>query len=307
VRALGPFSPIARRRQPCYDPRVNGAREPSVSLVIPCYNEETNLRGGCLAHVAAYADQADDIFEVLVVDDGSADSSRELVAALAATHPKLRLLAEPHRGKAGAVIAGIMAARGAYVLFTDMDQATPIEELDKLRPYFQQGYDVVVGSRMGRRAGAPLVRRLMATGFIMLRRLILDLGRVTDTQCGFKSLKSDVARAVCERLRIFRAGVQQSSGAAVTAGFDAELLYVAQRLGACSVEVPVSWQYVGTRRVHPLRESWRGLKGLLLIRAAAARGEYDRAVAAEPPSALASVQAEPVSAPDRPRAAAPPS
>jgi glycosyltransferase involved in cell wall biosynthesis len=256
---------------------VNGVRGPSVSIVIPCYNEEVNLRAGCLAHVASYAQQADDIAEVLVVDDGSADASRELVASLATTHGKLRLLAEPHRGKAGAVIAGILAARGSYVLFTDMDQATPIAELDKLRPYLQQGYDVIVGSRMGRRAGAPLVRRLMATGFIMLRRLILDLGQVTDTQCGFKSLKTDVARAVCDRLRIFRPGVQQASGAAVTAGFDAELLFVARRMKARSVEVPVTWQYVGTHRVHPLRESWRGLKGLLLIRAAAARGEYDQA------------------------------
>jgi len=279
---------------------VNGVRRPTVSIVIPCYNEEVNILAGCLAQVASYADQADDIAEVVVADDGSTDTSRELVATLAATHGKLRLLAEPHRGKAGAVIAGIMAARGSYVLFTDMDQATPIAELDKLRPYLQQGYDVIVGSRMGRRAGAPLVRRLMATGFIMLRRLILDLGQVTDTQCGFKSLKTDVARAVCERLRIFRPGVQQASGAAVTAGFDAELLFVARRLGARAVEVPVTWQYVGTRRVHPLRESWRGLKGLLLIRAAAARGEYDSARAL-PSATQASAQTE------RPRAAAPPS
>ncbi|HVO25881.1 MAG TPA: glycosyltransferase [Candidatus Margulisiibacteriota bacterium] len=285
---------------------MNGARHPTVSIVIPCYNEEANLHAGCLARVAAYAQQAGDIIEVLVVDDGSADGSRDLVTALAATHPKLRLLAEPHRGKAGAVIAGILAARATYVLFTDMDQATPIEELDKLRPYLQQNYDVVVGSRKGRRAGAPLVRRLMATGFIMLRRLVLDLGGVTDTQCGFKSLKSDVARAVCGRLRIFRPGVQQASGAAVTAGFDAELLFVARRLGARTVEVPVTWHYVGTRRVHPLRESWRGLKSLLLIRAAAARGDYDRApsVVSDTDAAVAASALQ--ASEDRSRAAAPP-
>jgi dolichyl-phosphate beta-glucosyltransferase len=298
--------PIAHRRLPCYDPRVSSARQPTVSVVIPCYNEETNLQAGCLAHVAAYAQQTGDILEVLVVDDGSADASRDRVAAVAQTHPKLQLLAEPHRGKAGAVIAGILAARGTYVLFTDMDQATPIEELDKLRPYFQENFDVVVGSRRGRRAGAPLVRRLMATGFIMLRRLILDLGGVTDTQCGFKSLKTDMARAVCERLRIFRPGVRQASGAAVTAGFDAELLFVARRLGARTVEVPVTWHYVGTRRVHPLRESWRGLKGLLLIRAAAARGDYERP-ASVPSLSEAAVPADGVDTPtDRPRAAAPP-
>jgi dolichyl-phosphate beta-glucosyltransferase len=283
---------------------VNGAPAPSVSIVIPCYNEAVNLVAGCLAHLASYAEQAEDIAEVLVVDDGSADASRELVAAVAATHRKLRLLAEPHRGKAGAVIAGIMAARGTYVLFTDMDQATPIADLDKLRPYMRQGYDVIVGSRLGRRAGAPLVRRLMAAGFIMLRRLILDLGQVTDTQCGFKSLKTDVARALCERLRIFRPGVQQASGAAVTAGFDAELLFVARRLAARTVEVPVTWQYVGTHRVHPLRESWRGLQGLLRIRAAAARGEYDHAAAA---ALAAHVPPDTLAASDPPRAAGPPS
>ncbi len=298
-------APIAHRGQPCYDPPVSGERGPTVSIVIPCYNEEANLHAGCLAHVAAYAQAAGDVLEVLVVDDGSADASRDLVTALAAAHPKLRLLAEPHRGKAGAVIAGILAARAAYVLFTDMDQATPIEELDKLRPYLRQGYDVIVGSRLGRRAGAPLVRRLMATGFILLRRFILDLGAVTDTQCGFKSLKADVARAVCERLRVFRPGVSQASGAAVTAGFDAELLFVARRMGARIIEVPVTWHYVGTRRVHPLRESWRGLKGLLLIRAAAARGEYAGAAGAfavaDSPS-----QAEAVTPSERPRAAVPP-
>jgi glycosyltransferase involved in cell wall biosynthesis len=283
---------------------VSGERGPTVSIVIPCYNEEANLQAGCLAHVAAYAQAAGDVLEVLVVDDGSADASRDLVAALAA-HPKLRLLPEPHRGKAGAVIAGILAARGTHVLFTDMDQATPIEELDKLRPYLRQDFDVIVGSRLGRRAGAPLVRRLMATGFIMLRRFILDLGEVTDTQCGFKSLKTDVARAVCERLRIFRPGVSQARGAAVTAGFDAELLFVARRMGARIIEVPVTWHYVGTRRVRPLRESWRGLKGLLLIRAAAARGEYDGA--ARMPSATGSAaQTGTVGGSERSRVAAPP-
>ena len=256
---------------------VDAAPAPSVSIVIPCYNEETNLRAGCLTHVVRYAEHAADICEVLVVDDGSGDASRDLVGALAGEHPKLRLLAEPHRGKAGAVIAGIMAARGAYVLFTDMDQATPIAELDKLRPYLAQGYDVVIGSRLGERAGAPLVRRLMAAGFSLLRRLVLDLGPVTDTQCGFKALKADVARAICGCLRIFQPGVAQASGAAVTAGFDAELLFVARRMDARLTEVPVQWHYVGTRRVHPLRESWRGLQGLLHIRRAARRGEYDRA------------------------------
>ncbi|TAK25761.1 MAG: glycosyltransferase [Chloroflexota bacterium] len=248
---------------------------PTFSIVIPCFNEEANLRSGCLERVAEYLADASDIAEILVVDDGSADASREIIIAVAARHRRVRLLAEPHRGKAGAVIAGINAAGGDFVLFTDMDQATPIEEIAKIRPKIDQGFDIVVGSRAGR-AGAPMVRKLMASGFSLIRGLILDLGGVRDTQCGFKALRADVARRVCANLRIYRPDIQQARGAAVTAGFDAELLYVARRIGARVAEVPVTWHYVGTRRVHPIRESWRGIKGLLAIRLAAARGEYDR-------------------------------
>jgi glycosyltransferase involved in cell wall biosynthesis len=255
---------------------VSGERGPSVSIVIPCFNEEANLRAGALTHVALYAERADDVSEVLIVDDGSTDASRELIAALAARYGKLRMLAEPHRGKAGAVVAGIVAARAEFVLFTDMDQATPIEEIEKLRPLLTEGYDVLVGSRAGHRQGAPLVRKLMATGFVFVRRLILDVGDVADTQCGFKALRSDLARRVVGQLRVFRPGIQHASGATVTAGFDAELLFVARRLGARIREVPVNWHYVGTRRVHPVKESWRGLKSLLMVRRSQLRGDYDR-------------------------------
>lgn len=253
---------------------MSGERGPAVTIVVPCYNEAANLRAGALAHVGRYAERAADVAEVLVVDDGSTDDSRGMVAEASARYPKLRLLPEPHRGKAGAVIAGIVAARGAYVLFTDMDQATPIEELEKFRPHLRDGVDVVVGSRMGHRAGAPLVRKLMASGYIVVRRFILDLGNVTDTQCGFKALRADLARVICRKLRVFRPDSVQATGPTVTAGFDAEMLYIARRLGASIREVPVNWHYVGTRRVHPVRESLRSLKGLLEIRAAAQRGDY---------------------------------
>ncbi|MBM4417637.1 MAG: glycosyltransferase [Chloroflexi bacterium] len=251
-----------------------GAERATISILIPCYNEEANLTAGCLDRVVSYCTrEAPDVVEILVIDDGSNDRSRDLIAELAGRAPFVRLLAEPHRGKSGAVIAGIRAAQGAFALFTDMDQATPIEELAEFRVRIAAGYDVIVGSRAGR-AGAPIVRKLMAAGFSALRDAILDLGGVRDTQCGFKALRTDVANRIIDRLRVFRPGVRHAHGAAVTAGFDAELLFIARRLGARIIEVPVHWRHVGTRRVDPLRESWRGVRGLLAIRWEDVRGGY---------------------------------
>jgi glycosyltransferase involved in cell wall biosynthesis len=242
--------------------------------VIPCYNEEVNLRDGVLQQVATYVESRENVAEVLVVDDGSSDNSASLVQAFIPSHPRFRLLREPHRGKAGAVIAGVLAATADFVLFCDMDQATPAAELDRLLPYLNDGYDVVIGSRAAHRAGAPFVRKIMASGFIAARRLIVDVGGVTDTQCGFKCFRRSVAQRLCSALQVYRGEVVQAKGATVSAGFDVELLYLAHRLGCRIAEVPVQWQYVGTRRVDPIRESWRGLTGLLSIRLNDLQGHY---------------------------------
>jgi dolichyl-phosphate beta-glucosyltransferase len=142
--------------------------DPTVSVVIPCYNEEGNLRQGVLNRVSSFVERAPYCCEVLVVDDGSRDASADLIGAFADEHSGFRLLREPHRGKAGAIVAGVSAAGGDWILFCDMDQATPIDELARLRPHMLDGCDVVVGSRAGRREGAPIVRRLMARGFILV-------------------------------------------------------------------------------------------------------------------------------------------
>jgi dolichyl-phosphate beta-glucosyltransferase len=246
---------------------------PTVSVVVPCYNEEPNLRRGVLSPALAFAEANADVCEVLVVDDGSLDRSVELASALAEAHPKLRLLRESHRGKAGALLAGAVAAAGDYVLFLDLDQATPLSELTRLRAHLAAGIDVVVGSRSTHREGAPLFRRLMARGYILIRQLILDIGDITDTQCGFKAFRREAFADIRKHLRVYQA-VGQTRDATVAAAFDAELLYVARRLGYTTREVPVAWRHVGTRRVHPIKEPWRGIKGLLLIRYNALLGRY---------------------------------
>src|SRR3989344_6307383 len=140
-------------------------------------------------------------WEVLVVDDGSPDDTAKLTAEFAKKHLGFRLLKEPHRGKGGTVIAGMLAAAGDIILFTDMDQATPINQFEKFTPIFKKGYDVVIASRTGRK-GASTVRKMMARGFVILRNIILRLP-YKDTQCGFKAFKKKAAKDVFNRMKIF--------------------------------------------------------------------------------------------------------
>ena len=151
-----------------------------LSVVIPAYNEEKSLKAGNLGKVYEYLKSQSFPWEVLVVDDGSTDSTLKLSKVFAGRFPGFRVLGEPHRGKGGAVIAGMLKAKGDIVLFTDMDQATPITQLNKVLPKFDAGYDIVIGSRSGRQ-GAPFIRKVMAYGFSALRFLVLRLS-YKDTQ-----------------------------------------------------------------------------------------------------------------------------
>ncbi len=243
-----------------------------ISVIIPCYNEERNIRLGALEKVAHFFEKKEINYEVIIVDDGSTDESSRLIKKIIADHPKFRLLNKHHQGKAAAVIAGLLAAKKKYVLFTDLDQATPIDQMDLLLPWFAKGYDIVIGSRNRHRRGAPLLRLAMARGFMILRNLILNLG-IKDTQCGFKSFKKEVAMDIIPRLLVYNPK-RSIQGSTVTAGFDVELLYIAKLLGYKIAEVPVEWHYQETRHINPLKDSLEGLIGLLKIRLNSIRGLY---------------------------------
>ena len=126
-----------------------------LSIVIPSYNEETNIRLGALDKVFRYLDTVLYTWEVIVVDDGSSDGTRKLLEEFRSA--EVTIIHNPHQGKAATVITGVLAARGGIVLFTDLDQAAPIREVEKLLPWFEQGYDVVIGSpqRATRRSAVP--------------------------------------------------------------------------------------------------------------------------------------------------------
>lgn len=244
---------------------------PYLSVVIPAYNEGQNIKKGAPEQVLSYLKKQKYLWELVFVDDGSLDNTAQLLEKFQKKDASVRLIRNPHQGKAATVTTGMLSAKGEIILFTDMDQATPLGEVEKILPWFDAGFDVVIGSRSGRK-GAPLVRQLMAWGFVVLRTLVLRLP-FKDTQTGFKAFTNKAARDIFGKLKIFkRQG--RISGAAVKAGFDLEFLYVARKLGFKIKEVPVEWHYQGTMRVNPLKDSLDGLKDLLRIRWYAIKGEY---------------------------------
>lgn len=247
---------------------------PHLSVVIPCYNEAVNLQKGVLYKVGDFLSEKEFSWEVIIVDDGSTDESVDLAEKFIQTHPLFSLVKNPHQGKAATVITGMLKAQGEYVLFADMDQATPIEEVDKLLPYFDRNYNIVIGSRDSQRKGAPLTRLLMARGFMFLRNLILGL-KIIDTQCGFKAFKRDVVQKLLPKLKVYSEETQAASGSLVTAGFDVELLFLAQKKGYKIKEVPVDWRYAETRRVGIVKDSWQGFWDMIKIRFNDLRGIYD--------------------------------
>src|SRR3989344_7988018 len=122
-----------------------------LSVVIPAYNEQQNLKRGALGQVRDFLETLKIGYEVIVVDDGSTDSSLEIIKKYISKNDNFKLIQNKHGGKAIAVLTGMEKAQGEIVLFTDMDQATPINQLEKFIPKFEEGLDIVIGSRQGRK------------------------------------------------------------------------------------------------------------------------------------------------------------
>lgn len=247
---------------------------PDVSIIIPAYNEGTNIRLGVLDKVSRYLERQRFTWEVIIVDDGSTDATAQLLDEFVKGNRGFRVIHNAHVGKAGTVAAGVAKAAGNIILFTDLDQATPIGEIEKLMPWFSKGFDIVIGSRNTHREGAPVLRVMMARGFMILRGLLLGLKGIRDTQCGFKAFTKAAAGDIFTNLRLYGAS-HTVAGSMVTAGFDIEVLFVARKRGYKVKEVPVEWHYVETRRVNPVKDSWQGFLDILRIRLNAYKGYYN--------------------------------
>lgn len=235
-----------------------------LSIIIPAFNENENLKKGVLEELESYLKEQKLSYEVLIVDDGSTDGSTEFIEKSIKKHEFFRLIKNNHGGKAVAVITGLLDSKGDIGLFTDMDQATPISEIEKLLPFFNKGFDIVIGSRQGRK-GAPVIRKLMAIGFSVIRTLILGLP-FKDTQCGFKAFSRNAINAIFPMLKNRWKKHLKEKGAAVNAGFDVETLFLAKKMGFKIKEVPVSWQHVGTERVQAIKDSFDAVVDILKIK-----------------------------------------
>jgi glycosyltransferase involved in cell wall biosynthesis len=210
----------------------------SLSIVIPCYNEENNLNRGVLNEVRNLLEKQNFRWEVLICNDASTDNSLKIITKFSKTYSGFSVLNLPHGGKPSAVWGGIQKAKYPIVLFTDMDQSTPLKEVLKLLPYFPE-YDVVIGSRGISRNGFSLLRQIGGPIFLAFRRFFL-LSNIIDTQCGFKMLKTDVAKQLFPNLAFIK-DKSEKKGWRVSS-FDVELLFMAQKWGHKIKEVVVDWR-----------------------------------------------------------------
>lgn len=248
---------------------------PFLTIVIPAYNEARRLPA-TLERILDFLDQQAYSAEVIVVDDGSTDDTAQVARKYDRMHKRIKVIENPHQGKGATVRRGMLAADGEIVLFSDADLSTPIEELDRVLPWFERGYDVVIGSREGagaRRYDEPAYRHFMGRVFNTLVRMLTVQG-IQDTQCGFKAFRREVAHDLFSRMRLYTDVSKPVVGAMVTA-FDVEILYLAQRRDYRIRELPVEWHYSNETKVNPLKDSWRNLRDVLTVRWNALRGAYD--------------------------------
>jgi dolichyl-phosphate beta-glucosyltransferase len=237
-------------------------RPPALSVVIPAYNESARLPR-TLERLDAYLRAAHPDHEILVVDDGSTDST-----AAAARAAGLRALTvidyAPNRGKGHAVRRGMLAARGVRRLMTDADLSTPIEDLERLSKAIDAGADVAIGSRAlpdsNVEVRQPWYREAMGRLFNVCVRLLV-LPDLRDTQCGFKLFTAAAAEA--------------AFGPAILDGFsfDVESLYIARGRGLRIAEIGVTWRNHEATHVS-LRRGGEAFVDLLRIRTNGARGRY---------------------------------
>lgn len=237
-----------------------------LSVVIPVYNEEKRI-GKTLDKIILYLNSRNYSYEIMVVNDGSTDRTSNVVKKFTDRYKYVHFIESGmNQGKGFSVRKGMLTSSGQYVLFSDADLSTPIEEVEKLIEWFGTGYDIVIGSRGLRNSDIqihqPWYRESMGKIFNILVRLITVRG-IKDTQCGFKCIRKEVIPNIFNKQTITHFS------------FDVELLWIALRQGYRIKEVPVRWLNDAQSRVNPVLDSMRMFLDLIKIRINDIRGLYD--------------------------------
>lgn len=227
-------------QQPVTSPQVD------LSVIIPAYNEERRLPP-TLIDIIDFFDRKAISYEVLVIDDGSTDSTTEVVRKFERVRNQVRLIQLPKNyGKGHAVRLGVLNSRGSRIMFADADGATPIQEFERLESALSAGADIAIGSRAlastDTKVATSIHRRFLGRVFNKCVNLIL-LPTIADTQCGFKMFTRKTAMFLFKRQRADRFS------------FDVELLYMAHKANLKIKEVPINWTNVPGSKVNLVRDS----------------------------------------------------
>jgi dolichyl-phosphate beta-glucosyltransferase len=236
-----------------------------LSVVIPIYNEAARLRQ-TLEEVGRHLGATGQDFEIVCSDDGSTDGSPAIAREMAAELPLRLLVAPRNEGKGAAVVRGMLAASGDPVFFFDVDLSTPLAEIDRFLPFFTEDRaDVVIGTRKHRDATIqryqPWYRVWLGLGYTRLVHWMTGT-RLSDYTCGFKAFRRAAAQEIFSRSRVHGWS------------FDAEILFLAHRLGYRIQEIPVTWADDPDSKVRLLRAISGSFVELLQIRLHQLRGHY---------------------------------
>ncbi len=233
-------------------------KEIELSVIVPAYNEAARISPG-VQTIMDYLRSGGWSWELIVVDDGSADETAEKVQQVIAAEPRARLIQyRPNRGKGFAVRTGVLAATGTWIVFLDADLSTPVEEIDRAMVRLLKGADLVVGSRAHPDSHierkSPIFRRMASGVFDRVRNAIVGLHHFADTQCGFKAARGESVRPLYQRAVIERFM------------FDVEILYLAERTGLRMEELPVHWADCSGSTVRFFPGVYQMFRDLLRIR-----------------------------------------
>ncbi len=230
--------------------------QPNISIVIPAYNEGKRI-SNTITTTYNYLKEKHLSYEIIIVDDGSTDTTIEVLRDFQREIPNLKILRHKvNKGKGAAVKTGVYAANGEYILFMDADLATPIEELVKLWTN-KNNFDVVIGSRYLKsdsiKTPQPIHRKIIARLGNLFIRTMLGL-KINDTQCGFKMFRKVAAKDLFSR--------QSRTGWS----FDIEILALAKTLDYSVKEVAVNWHDKAGSHVDPINDSIKVFKDVFKIR-----------------------------------------